>query len=157
MVAPRSFTFCGVLRWGIDAATKISSAMDDYKAVLLDLLPGSLFCSGCELGNWDVCVRDKLQVVVASFIFLLAPESMPLALVVSVWMNHFAPPETGATNAIGARDRTVNLFRLGNREQEPFPGFLEGSWLTEHNDAIGSARRRGSRGNPVVLDRDRLF
>ena len=46
------------------------SRPDDYKAVLLDLLPGSLFCSGCELGNWDVCVRREWQIVVASFIFL---------------------------------------------------------------------------------------
>src|SRR5229473_3812868 len=53
-------------------------------------------------------------------------------------------------------DRTVNLFRLGNREQEPFPGFLEGRPV-EHNDAIGSgARRESTGGNPVVLDRDRL-
>src|SRR5260370_23278970 len=54
------------------------------------------------------------------------------------------------------QDRTVDLFRLGNREQEPFPGFFE-SRTIEHNDAVGSgAGRESTRGDPVVFDRNRL-
>src|SRR5271169_2708223 len=54
------------------------------------------------------------------------------------------------------QDRTVDLFRLGNREQEPFPGFFE-SGTIEHNDAVGSgAGRESTRRYPVVLDRNRL-
>src|SRR5712692_2324254 len=80
------------------------SRSDDYKAVLLDLLPGSLFCSGCEFGHWGVSVRREWQIVIASFIFRWLLNDCSIAVVaVSVWMNHFAPPETGATNAIGTR------------------------------------------------------
>ena len=80
------------------------SRPDDYKAVLLDLLLGSLFCSCCEPRQWGGCVRREWQVVVASFIFHRFLNDCSVAVViVSVWMNHFAPPETGATNAIGAR------------------------------------------------------
>src|SRR3984957_10508679 len=54
------------------------------------------------------------------------------------------------------QDRTVDLFRLGNRQQEPFPRLLEGRTL-EHNDAVGpGARREPTRSDPVVLDRNRL-
>src|SRR6202030_120763 len=77
---------------------------DDHKAILLDLVPGSLFCSSCEPGQWNGCVRREWQGVVASFIFRWLLNDCSVAVVaVSVWMNHFAPPETGATNAIGAR------------------------------------------------------
>src|SRR5260370_2646453 len=54
------------------------------------------------------------------------------------------------------QDRTVDLFRLGNREQEPFPGFFESRTL-EHNDAVGSgAGRESTRCYPVLFDRNRL-
>src|ERR1039458_6697937 len=54
------------------------------------------------------------------------------------------------------QDRTVDLFRLGNREQEPFPGFFE-SRTIEHNYAVGSgAGRESTRRDPVVFDRNRL-
>ncbi len=80
------------------------SRPDDYKAVLLDLLLGSLFGSCCEHRQWGGCVRREWQVVVASFIFRWLLKDYSVAVVVvSVWMNHFAPPATGATNAIGAR------------------------------------------------------
>src|SRR5258708_24297102 len=80
------------------------SRSDDYKAVLLDLLPGSLFCSSCEPRQWDGCVRREWQIVIASLIFRwLLKDCSVAVVVVSVWMNHFAPPETGATNAIGTR------------------------------------------------------
>src|SRR5580704_4279000 len=79
------------------------SSPDDDKAVLLDLLPGSLFCSCCEPRLWRGCFRRE-WLVVSSLIFRWLLNDCGVAVVaVSVWMNHFAPPETGATNAIGAR------------------------------------------------------
>src|SRR5258707_12763455 len=78
------------------------SSRDDYKPVLLDLLFMSLFGSCGERRQWGGCVWREWRVVVASFIFRWLLNDCSVA-VVSVWMNHFAPPETGATNAIGAR------------------------------------------------------
>ena len=75
-VAPRLFTFCGAPRWGIDVATKISSAMTIAPAPMIT----NRFCWICcralcfalvaSLGQWGVCVRREWQVVVASFLFL---------------------------------------------------------------------------------------
>src|SRR5258708_17180616 len=79
------------------------SRPDDYKAVLLDLPLGSLFCSCCEPRQWRGCVRRE-WLVVSSLIFRWLLNDCSVAVVaVSVWMNHFAPPETGATTAIGTR------------------------------------------------------
>ena len=80
------------------------SRSDDYRAVLLDLPPASLFCSSCEPRQWDGCVWRERVIVIASFIFRwLLNDCSVAVVVVSVWMDHFAPPEAGATNAIGAR------------------------------------------------------
>src|SRR5258708_29557601 len=76
------------------------SRPDDYKAVLLDLPLGSLFCSCCEPRQWRGCVRRE-WLVVSSLIFpWLLNHCIVAVVAVSVWVNHFAPPATRATNAI---------------------------------------------------------
>jgi len=143
---------------GIDVATKISqrdddrSRPDDYKAVLLDL-PAWIFVLPlvASPGNGAVASGGSGRSLLRAH-FPLAPELLHRCRYRCVRLDESLCTSRDRSHKRNRRqDRTVDLFRLGNREQEPFPGFFESRTL-EHNDAVGSgARRESTRGDPVVL------
>src|SRR5258708_27318417 len=76
------------------------SRPDDYKAVLLDLPLGSLFCSCCEPRQWRGCVRRE-WLVVSSLLFRSPLHYLTDPVCgLSVSLDPFAPPETAAPNPI---------------------------------------------------------